>query len=133
MTVRLAGDDVIRLNEMVRQQYPDDTTGGRADMQGIDCIVDGAFGTMYGQPLHGTVHEQAAALMEGLVRLHPFRDGNKRTALLAACSFLVANGVEVRLPPDAVEFVVGVARNTDRDSGALLESISAWLAGGRAH
>ena len=122
-------DDVVHLNDMVRRRYPDDTTGGRADRQGVDCIVEGAFGSMYGQPLHPTVHGQAAALMEGLIRLHPFRDGNKRTALLAACSFLLANGHAVVLPPDADAFVVGVAKNTDRETRALLDGITAWLEG----
>ena len=71
MTVYLAADDVVRLNTMVGTEYPEHTTHGSADVQGVDCIIQGAFGSMYGQPLHHTIHEQAAALLEGLVRLHP--------------------------------------------------------------
>lgn len=37
----------------------------------------------------------AAAYASGIVRNHPFVDGNKRTALLAAYVFLGLNGIEL--------------------------------------
>ena len=39
-----------------------------------------------------TVFELAASLCFGLAKNHPFVDGNKRTALLAARAFLFVNG-----------------------------------------
>lgn len=130
MTVQLTAGDVIYINEMVGRRYPDRTAAGHASRQGVECIVDTAFGSLYGQPLHPTVHGQAAALMEGLIRTHPFRDGNKRTALLAACVVLDANGLPVRIPKDAVKFVVGVANSaasTEEDTAKLVDGIAEWL------
>ena len=46
----------------------------------------------YGEP---TVFELAAAYAFGLARNHPFVDGNKRIALVAAFTFLELNGWEV--------------------------------------
>lgn len=41
-----------------------------------------------------SLHEASMLLAEGIIRDHPFGDGNKRTALLAFCAFLAANGHE---------------------------------------
>jgi len=67
------------------------------------ATFDGAF-------LHGTLHEMAAAYLFHLVRNHPFVDGNKRVALLAALVFLGLNGLALDAPGDAVTaLVVGAA------------------------
>ncbi len=39
-----------------------------------------------------TIHDLAAAYCSGIVRNHPFIDGNKRAGLLAARAFLFLNG-----------------------------------------
>ena len=41
----------------------------------------------------------AAALAHGIARNHPFVDGNKRTSLVAARTFLILNGYELIAPP----------------------------------
>ena len=48
----------------------------------------------YGQPTPD-VAALAAAYAYGLARNHPFIDGNKRTALVAARTFLLLNGVNL--------------------------------------
>ena len=42
----------------------------------------------------------AAAYAFGIARNHPFVDGNKRTALVAARTFLLLNGVNLRASQD---------------------------------
>jgi death-on-curing protein len=42
-----------------------------------------------------TVFQLAAAYAYGIARSHPFVDGNKRSALIVAITFLEANGFEV--------------------------------------
>lgn len=45
----------------------------------------------------------AAAYAHGIARNHPFLDGNKRTAFMAAYTFLDVNGIELNAPePEAV-------------------------------
>ena len=44
----------------------------------------------------------AAAYGFGLVRNHPFRDGNKRIGFLAMVTFLRLNGVAFAQPPEEV-------------------------------
>ena len=53
---------------------------------------------------------QAATLMWGLVRNHPFSDGNKRTALVVTRVFLEMNGQSLVMShDDKFELVVSVA------------------------
>lgn len=67
--------------------------------------------------------ELAALYAEGIARNHPFIDGNKRTAFMAAYAFLRANEWRLRADnAEAVEKMLGLA------SGALpREAFAAWL------
>ncbi len=52
----------------------------------------------------------AAAYASGIVRNHPFVDGNKRAAFIAAYTFLRINGQEIRLPEvDVVGLMLDLA------------------------
>ncbi|HYF56738.1 MAG TPA: type II toxin-antitoxin system death-on-curing family toxin, partial [Salinarimonas sp.] len=42
----------------------------------------------------------AVAMLLGVAANHPFEQGNKRTAFMAAVLFLNANGYQLRLPDD---------------------------------
>ena len=48
-----------------------------------------------------SLFELAAAYAHGLVKNHPFLDGNKRIAFMAAYIFLGANGHELEVPEPA--------------------------------
>ena len=53
----------------------------------------------------------AAAYGYGLVRNHPFLDGNKRIGLVAMNMFLILNGQEIEAPePEVVEKVLAIAK-----------------------
>lgn len=130
MTKPITTDDVLFLHESVRRMYPDGVVKGHIDRQAVDGITHAAFLTLRGRPVHDTIFRQAAALMEGIIRLHPFPDGNKRTALLTACSLLAINNHHLVVPLDVILFMVNIARNTGRASGEnaeLVETIAAWL------
>ncbi len=47
---------------------------------------------LYAYKSNASLFDMAAALCSGIVKNHPFIDGNKRTALLAARAFLFLNG-----------------------------------------
>ena len=53
----------------------------------------------YGEPSVDLV-SLAAAYAHGIARNHPFVDGNKRTALVAARTFLILNGVDLNATQD---------------------------------
>lgn len=63
----------------------------------------------------------AAAYLYGLVRNHPFSDGNKRTGYLAAFTFLYINGYLIEADDGMiVALVLGVAAGEIDEVGATL-------------
>ena len=65
----------------------------------------------------------ATAYAYGITRNHPFVDGNKRTAFLAAYTFLAINGGELRArEEDVVKMVVGLS-----DRSVSAETFAGWL------
>ncbi len=67
--------------------------------------------TYGGQCLHTDIYEMAAAYLFHLVRNHPFVDGNKRSAAVAALVFLALNGFDFNASEDEfAEMVLAAAR-----------------------
>ncbi|MFB6862513.1 type II toxin-antitoxin system death-on-curing family toxin [Streptomyces virginiae] len=58
----------------------------------LESAVHRPRARMFGTPAYEDPYEQAAALLHGI---HPLVDGNKRTAWLAAATFLAVNGVDL--------------------------------------
>jgi death on curing protein len=74
----------------------------------------------YGEP---DICELAAAYASGIVRNHPFVDGNKRTAFVAAYVFLASNGLRlVATEVDAAQVVTLLAADEIDET-----AFSAWL------
>jgi death on curing protein len=74
----------------------------------------------YGEP---NAYEMAAAYAFGIVKNHPFVDGNKRAGFVAAYTFLGINGFDFTAPEEeAVLFTRGLA------AGEIsLEEYTLWL------
>jgi death-on-curing protein len=69
----------------------------------------------YGAP---DIFELASAYLYGIVRNHPFSDGNKRTGFLAAFSFLLLNGFLISASQaDIIAFVLAVAAGEIDEEG----------------
>ncbi|WP_329384977.1 type II toxin-antitoxin system death-on-curing family toxin [Streptomyces sp. NBC_01351] len=61
----------------------------------LESAVHRPRARMFGTPAYGDPYEQAAALLHGIATNHPLVDGNKRTAWLAAATFLAVNGTDL--------------------------------------
>ena len=104
----LAIDEVLSLHaEQIR------LFGGSSGIRDVGLLqsamgsVEATFGGAF---LHETIFAMAAAYLYGICRSHPFIDGNKRTAVGAALTFLEMNGVEVDADEDAFyDLVIRVA------------------------
>lgn len=83
---------------------------------------------LFGAPLYPDLHHQAAAYMFHIVKNHSFNDGNKRTGLATAITFLEWNGWRM-LPLEedhAFEFVIGVAAGSTVPDD-VIPRIATWL------
>ena len=101
-----------------------------AEFGGLTGLRDaGALESAIGRPLNlsgygkPTIFDLAAAYAFGIARNHPFVDGNKRIALVAAFTFLEINGQEVTAAEaDAVLVFLDLA------SGKITqEALARWL------
>ncbi len=73
--------------------------------------------------LYTDLFSKAAALIDSLIRNHPFVDGNKRTGMVAGALFLRQNGYALKADnEELVSVALGVAQ-----SQVGLDHIAAWL------
>lgn len=71
----------------------------------------------------GSVYQLAAAYAYGLIKNHPFIDGNKRIGLVCSYAFLSMNGVElIASEEEAVIVMTGVA-----DGSVDEETLAQWF------
>ena len=86
--------------------------GGIRDTGLLESALDRPRNRLAYQP-ETTVFELAASLCFGLAKNHPFVDGKKRTALLAARAFLFVNGYLLEpAEEDEVLTMVAVAEDS---------------------
>ncbi|CAM3246591.1 type II toxin-antitoxin system death-on-curing family toxin [Tsukamurella hominis] len=84
--------------------------------------------SVFGDDAYPTLDEQAAALMESIVRNHPLVDGNKRLGWLATVVFYGLNGVTLDAPEDpAYDLVIGIAEGRI-DYHASARLLASWTA-----
>jgi len=88
----LTKDECLALHDMMLSDY-----GGIAGVRD-DGLLESALARpqqllAYGQP---TLPDMAAVYVVGIVKNHPFLDGNKRTGFMMGAGFLERNGWEFR-------------------------------------
>jgi death-on-curing protein len=117
----LTPEQVLFIHSRVIQE-----TGGAHGLRDLAMLLS-ALGrpqaTFGGKNLYADLFSKSAALMDSLVRNHPFIDGNKRTAITSTAIFLYLNGYSLRVEPDEmVRFTLSCAQ-----SQLTLVEISTWL------
>ena len=135
MTRFLTVDELIYVNEQLHSEVPlHKILQGRQkvrDMDLLEAAVGRPMQTVFGEDAYPTLAEKAAALLHSLARNHPFADGNKRTATIAAIFMLQVNGLRVQWDAqDALQQILQVAegRRTPVEFAAWLTTIPGTLA-----
>ncbi len=81
---------------------------------------------VFGEERFPTIFDKAAAYCFFIVKLHPFFDGNKRTGLAAAVTYLLDNGIEPAFGEDemynAIHAVARGKADNIHDLAALLRT-----------
>ncbi len=121
---------VIVLNQMVCSM-----TGGTV-LQGNNIrercslgFVEQIFhNTVFGQPIYPDIFHQAGAYMFYIIKNHIFIDGNKRTGLAAAITFLKWNNIMFAPfeEEQVFDFVVEVSSGVN-DPEIMIPKIASWL------
>jgi death-on-curing protein len=87
-------------------------SSGIRDLGLLQSAIGTVSATFGGVFLHETIFEMAAAYLFHVSRNHPFLDGNKRTGLAAALTFLDMNDVEIAADDNELfDLALGVAES----------------------
>lgn len=94
----------------------------------LDSALNTPFQTFAEQDLYPTTLEKAARLGFGLIRNHPFLDGNKRIGTHAMLVFLDINSITLAYrDDDLISAILSVASDT-MDYAGLLRWLQSHLA-----
>ena len=89
----------------------------------LDSAVNTPFQTFSGQDLYPTVLEKAVRLGFGLIRNHPFIDGNKRIGTHAMLVFLNLNSITLSYEDDELISTILSVASDKMDADGLLKWI----------
>ncbi len=114
-------EDVLQIHEVLIKEFGG--ASGVRDKEILYSALSRPFQTFDSEELYPSAIEKASALVESLVKNHPFVDGNKRTGYTLMRLFLMNNGFDIQATEDEkYDFVIGIA------SGELtIEQITEWL------
>ena len=86
----------------------------------LESALAAQFQTFGGEPVYPSLQAKAAQLGFGLIRNHPFVDGNKRIGAHTMLVFLAVNGIELRYEQqELIDIVLSVAAGQIDRQGLL--------------
>ena len=86
----------------------------------LESALAAPFQTFGGEPVYPSLQAKAAQLGFGLIRNHPFVDGNKRIGAHIMLVFLAVNGIELRYEQqELIDIVLSVAAGQIDRQGLL--------------
>ncbi len=96
---------------------------GVRDEEGLLAAIERPWQASFGREHFSSPFEKASALMESIIRRHPFLDGNKRTGTASAAYLLSTFGHELEAEQRELEdFAVNVALG-----GLGIETMARWF------
>ena len=92
--IRLSKSQILLIHDQLISE-----TGGSSGLRDegmLDSALNAPFQTFGGEDVYPSLQKKAARLCFGLVKNHPFVDGNKRIGAHAMLVFLALNGIELQ-------------------------------------
>ena len=98
--------------KLIHQQIIEKYGGssGIRDTNALQSAINRPFQTFDNKELYNTVFEKAAALLESILKNHPFIDGNKRTGYVLLRLFLMQHNFDIHATEDEkFNFIINIA------------------------
>jgi death on curing protein len=119
--VFLTWEEVMSLHRQQLEEFGGQD--GFIDRRIVESALAQPKQTMFGEYLHDDIAHMAAAYLYHLATTQGFMDGNKRTALWCALTFLRLNGYRIDVTTlEMYELSIGVANNQLKK-----EKLAEWL------
>ncbi len=81
--------------------------------------------TFGGKLLHPTLEKQVSTLFYSLVKNHPFKNGNKRIAVMALLAFLSLNGKWINIDPlELYQIACTVSSSSPKEKDKILKLVT---------
>lgn len=113
-------EGIVRMHDKTVARYGG--LPGIRDLGMLESAFGQAFQTFGGCDLYPSILEKSARLAYGIIRNHPFLDGNKRAAALAMATFLESCGYTFSPPSsELVSMMLGVSNDE-----VSFEELTAW-------
>ena len=114
--IRLSKPQILLLHEQLIAE-----TGGSSGLRDegmLDSALNAPFQSFGGEDVYPSLQQKAARLCFGLVKNHPFVDGNKRIGAHVMLVFLALNGIELQhtqteLSDVILQLAAGTIQSTD--------------------
>ncbi|MHC1681899.1 MAG: type II toxin-antitoxin system death-on-curing family toxin [Clostridiaceae bacterium] len=108
----LDSQDIIAIHERL-VKYQEENSRDLLSPENLDMCVSSPNLRMFGIEPYDDPFKKGAKLAFEIVCLHPFMDGNKRTALTSLSTFLEMNGFSLVVPSQvAIHVMVEVAKGS---------------------
>lgn len=112
---------VIDIHEVLIKKYGG--SSGIRDQAALESAISRPYQTFDGTELYKSSAEKAAAIIESIIKNHPFVDGNKRTGYILMQVILQKDGKKIQASEDEkYEFVIDIAAGQSE-----YNRIRAWI------
>lgn len=110
---------------LLHKQLISETGGlpGLRDEGLLESALEAPFQSFGGEELYPSIQQKAARLGYGLIKNHPFADGNKRIGTHTMLVFLALNGIELDYTQEELENIILKIAASEVQAEALLQ----WL------
>jgi len=119
--IKLSKRQVLLLHEQLLSE-----TGGLPGLRDeglLESALEAPFQSFGGEELYPSIQQKAARLGYGLIKNHPFADGNKRIGTHTMLVFLALNGIELDYTQEELEDIILKIAASEVQADALLH----WL------
>lgn len=117
----ISESEVLEIHSILIERFGG--SNGIRDKKLLNSALNRPYQTFDGQELYPTPIEKAAAVLESIVKNHPFMDGNKRTGYVLARLFLMDAQLDIKANQEQkYQFVISIS------TGELeFDQIKKWL------
>lgn len=122
-TIFLTVDQVLEIHQMLLKAFGG--SEGIRDHAGLASAIEQPKATYGGDDLYPTIFDKAAVYAFHIAESQAFVDGNKRTGLHAALTFLAVNGKPIPESEDLYDYMIGFAtkEKTKEDFSEFLRNL----------
>ena len=109
--IYLNQNQVLKLHDKIIKEFGG--INGTRDEHSLESTLANPLQTFAGLDLYPAVFDKAVQLCFGIIKNHPFLDGNKRTGLHSLLILLNINGLKIEIAHDElIDIIFNVADGT---------------------